>query len=325
MLIHRQSAFYYVKAACKKVLLLTLAGILQVPCLFLFAENASAQPDSAAIIINEVMSNPKASRAVYVEIYNRSALQYVDIRGWHLARLINGSPAAISAFPLLPTRIPPGDYCIISADTAALLKQFPSLDADKVIRVASMPAFGARNGSVLLLNKDSVVADELHYTEDMLSAEARISAGISLERVKPFGSSSDSLNWRSASASEGYCSPGAPNRPDTSGASPNPDMPPDVLVFTPDGDNLHDRAMVSRSLNGQSASRIRAVVFDYQGRFITDLSVTQSTAQYFTIEWDGHKASGGLANEGPYILYVVQPVANGEVTEKVDMALVLGY
>src|SRR5690606_5843480 len=70
------------------------------------------------------------------------------------------------------------------------------------------PSLPDDEGSIALLRSDSLVIDAVSYHDDLHSPFIKNDDGVSLERVSFHSSSADPQNWKSASTTVGYATPG---------------------------------------------------------------------------------------------------------------------
>ena len=95
-------------------------------------------------------------------------------------------------------------------------------------------------------------------------------------------------------------------------------------VFTPNGDGIGDRLLVSFDVfQVNVSSRIEVAVYDLSGRRLRDLSLEDVTAGPMQVEWDGRDASGHLQPPGNYFLRV--RFEGDALTETIDHTVLIAY
>ena len=258
--------------------------------------------DSADIVLNEVLFNPRSGGVDFVEIYNRSD-KYVSLKDWRLA---NVSAEVIANARLITTEnrvLAPGQYLALTTNAAALKSHYPKSDPEKFLLMTSLPSYPDEEGTVILLNHDQRLVDRFDYSEDFHFPLIKDKNGVSLERISFDSKANDSEGWRSAASTEDYATPGYRNSqflPPT--ANPG-GIVVEPRVFTPDEDGLNDFTTLSYAFSkgGQVAS-IR--IFDARGREVKRLAQNQTLATEGYFRWDGTNDGGEKVRTGYYIIHV---------------------
>ncbi len=280
-----------------------------------------AIPDEAlhnGIVINEVLFNPPAGGARYIEIYNRSdqvfdlqqmILASKDAFDHNLSTLQEISEESLLFFP--------GDYLVLSQDTGAVSSTYHIPVQDVLWELAGMPRMTNTMGVVVLATKGHVLIDELAYEEEMHLSLIANPSGVALERTHPDRPSDEASSWHSAAAAAGYGTPGYQN---------SQYLPPHAeplghweiypQVFLPDGSGHQDLLQIHYSLDSPGCvAHIR--IFDRRGRKVRTLTPGKLLATSGVVSWDGTTDEGEKASIGIYVIHVEMIHDSGRVqTEK---------
>ncbi len=264
-----------------------------------------ANPKKQDIVINEVLFNPPDYGARYIELYNPSE-QVFD-----LSDLIIASKDTIGEVLTTIRQISeegllffPGDYMVLSNDTAAVKRTFLTPAPDAFTELAGMPRMTNSDGIVLLATKGHEVIDNFVYTEDMhlpLLASAR---GVALERLHPGLPTNDRSNWHSAAASVGYGTPGYRNSQQvTHPTGETAEFKIEPRIFAPDGSGVNDVLKIHYSL-GEPGYVANVRIFDSRGRQVRQLVQGKLLAASGIITWDGTGDDRLKAAVGVYVVHV---------------------
>ena len=267
------------------------------------------------LVINEILYNPKSGDADYVEIYNRSQKK-LDLSQLQIANVDdNDSVYEISdisdeSYPFLP-----GQFVVLTADTQNVLQQYPDHDSKTMIQLKDLPTFYDNSGSALLITKQNLRIDELHYDDGWQFPLVTNTEGVALERVSPDAATQDSMNWHSAAASAGYGTPGLPNSQFfyEPVAYKNP-ISVSPKVFSPDEDGYNDILSVAYNFD-QPGYVLNVTVFNDKGKVTRQLVRNETAAQNGTFTWDGTDDNRSIAQTGVYIIFTEIFSLNGKVSQ----------
>jgi hypothetical protein len=155
---------------------------------------------TGSVVVNEIMYAPVSPEPEWIELYNRSAEQ-ADLRNWKLSNRNTSVRFTVSARQEL---LPPGEYCVVSRDSALLRSLRPGITA-AVVQPPGLPTYLFNN------NGDAVVVwDERGLTMDSLRYDPWWggTGGASLERRDWDSSSLSASNWGTSRDTRG----GTPGR-----------------------------------------------------------------------------------------------------------------
>jgi hypothetical protein len=266
------------------------------------------------VVINEVLFNPPARGARYVEVYNRSQ-KVIDLRNHLIASkdtlegyLITIQEVAQSSFLFFP-----GDYVVLSANPDAVKKTFMTTNPGGFVRIPGMPRMTNANGVLVFASKSLDIIDMLVYEEDMHLPLLTSYSGVALERVNPDQPTQERSNWHSASRSSGYGTPGFLNSqysPDRSTGRGSMEVYPEV--FSPDGDGQDDLLNIAYAFDEPGmVANVR--LFDSRGRLIRLLVSGELLATSGVFTWDGTTDDGLKAPIGIYVIHMEVFGSGGQV------------
>ena len=151
------------------------------------------------LVINEVLYNPFASGADFVELYNQSG-RGIDISKMRLATR-SDSLTLKSIYPLSRNKVefPDQSYMVFTNDSENVISNYWVPNPGSIVQMESFPSYPDDEGHVVLLNDSLIVIDEFAYSETMQSKWLSDKIGVSLERRLFSGETNDPRNWHSAS------------------------------------------------------------------------------------------------------------------------------
>jgi hypothetical protein len=165
--------------------------------------------DSLDVLINEILFNPRPTGVDFVEIFNSSA-KFINLRNWSLASLEGGvlkNKTVLSGEDFL---LKPRGILAVTENSNILMGEYLTSQEQHFLQVNDLPVFNDDSGSVAVVNETGNVIDYFRYSNDMHSVFIKDDEGVSLERISATNSLSDQ-NWKSASSSVGFATPGYVN------------------------------------------------------------------------------------------------------------------
>lgn len=267
------------------------------------------------IVINEVLFNPYTGGVDFVEIYNRSTKTF-DLNKIFLANR-NSTLNKIDQINLTSDTARlffPNDYAVITTNPE-LVKKFYHTENDKAfVTASSIASFNNDEGHVVLLNSDSTVIDEMHFSESMHSQLLNDFKGVSLERINPDFQSSSISTWHSAAQTAGFATPTYKNSQSVEPTIKNDAFTLYPETFSPDGDGRDDYLLISYKLPKDGyVANIR--VYNSDGREVKRLASNLLVGTEGTLTWDGLDSKNQRVPIGIYIVYIEYFNPNGEVTK----------
>lgn len=257
--------------------------------------------DSLDIVINEILFNPRPTGVDFVEVVNISD-KFINLKNWSIANVDNNG-AIVNAKPVTTNDLllEPGAYRVFTENSNVLKGEYLQGRERNFRNVASMPGFNDDQGSIALVTDEGNVIDQFFYSSDMHAPLISNDEGVSLERITFHTATNDPQNWRSASTSSGFATPGFLNsnaRPeDSHGESVRVD--PEIFIPVsgqPDFTQIH----YSFDQGGFVAN---IKIYDAQGRQVRDLANNTLLGTEGFFRWDGDRDDGSKARVGYYMVW----------------------
>ncbi len=269
--------------------------------------------DSLDLVINEVLFNASDKGTDFVELCNRSK-KLIDLQNFCIASGKLFSEKAIDYIPVTGEHFPlfPGEYAVISADTAILRHQYPHIDASCMIQAGTLTSLPDNEGIIVITDDRLNILDELHYCEDIHFKLLSSSEGVSLERISTDRPTNDPNNWHSASEDCGFATPGDRNSQHSDFEPAEKIITVYPEVFSPDNDGYNDYVNVYYSLD-EPGSIASIVVFDSRGRPVRYLARNTMLGTQGAFIWDGTSENNMRASIGIYLIYTEIFDLNGKV------------
>ena len=282
-----------------------------------------ATPNKGDILLSEVLFNPRTGGVDFVEIFNPSTTINYELKGWKLARLVDGeidSPKPIAGEGQL---IKTADFLVFTSNPGNISVEYPNGNSEKFIEILSMPSYNDDQGTVVLLNELDEIIEQFDYSEDFHYALLEDEEGVSLERISYEQEVNDPNNWRSAASTVGFATPGRPNSQSKELIAKSGKLRIDPKVFLPgNGGTGRDFTTINYQLTsgGQFAN---IMIYDQQGRPVKQLANGASLATEGFFRWDGTTDIGGMARMGYYVV-VFELYSGGGKTQTLQETVVVG-
>ena len=255
-------------------------------------------PESGDIVINEILFNPRPTGVDFVEIFNRSE-KFIDLKGWCVANFVNDTITNRKKIFETNFVLEPGDFLVLTPDPNVLKGEYLNSAEDKM-RKTVLPTLSDDEGTLVILDEHDQLIDTLMYSDDQHSPFLKNSEGVSLERIDVYSPALNQSNWQSASASNGYATPGLPN-----GSALQNILEEAISVrpeiFSPTH-GQPDFAMIGYELdNGGYVGNVK--IIDAQGRVVKVVAENEllGTKGFFT--WRGDTNTGSKATIGSYLVW----------------------
>ena len=258
--------------------------------------------DVSDIVINEVLFHPDALGSRFIEFYNRSS-KSLDLNTVVACTAGAGeSPSHAVKLSQDEKMLLPKEFFVLAADSAKLCSRYFVPDRGKLSSVGEFPAMDSDSGSVfLILEKDSMIIDNMFYSERMQLPFLLKTDGVSLERLSPDVPSGCRSNWQSASESSGYASPGAENSHYAVNLAASTDIQISSPVISPDNDGKDDLLFIK--VNKVEAGTLLSLrVFDLRGNLVKTITSPVVVSEEALFLWDGTSDDNAIAAMGYYII-----------------------
>lgn len=253
-------------------------------------------------IINEILFNPKPNANDYVEFYNNSNKIFDAAKLYIANRNSSGIISSIKALSASPLYVFPGDYIVVTEDADNLALNYLIQHPDNVLVVSSPPSFSDDEGTVIALNFQGNVVDEVKYKDDWHFKLIDDPEGVSLERIDPAGLSQDAANWHSAASTAGYGTPTYKNSQYKQPAGISATIAVIPKVFSPDNDGFDDIASIQYKIT-EPGYVANVTIFDAAGRPVRILVRNGTLGLEGYWNWDGLGDKGQKLPVGTYVIF----------------------
>lgn len=253
------------------------------------------------VLINEILFNPRPLGIDFVEIVNVTS-KYINLKGWGIANIQNELPAKTQTITQENFLFRPGEYLVLTEDINVLASDYPSLHREKVLIVENLPSFNDDAGSVTIIDESQQMIDGLHYHEDFHSPFIDDTEGVSLERISFIRSTNDDQNWKSASSTVGFATPGFLNsnsRSDFTIPEESVKIVPEIFIPAtgqPDFAQIHYKF----DKGGYVAN---VSIYDPAGHLIKQIANNELLGTEGVLRWDGDRNDGYKARVGYYMIW----------------------
>lgn len=280
------------------------------------------KPEFQDVVVNEIMFNPAAGNARYVEFFNRSD----KIFNWSEFFIANFSDGADVEKILANRLFLPGQYDVFTEFPNNIRNTFANIRSENVLE-SNLPSFDDEEGNVTLFwskNGETIVADSFDYSADfhnaLLSKGER--EGVALERIDPNAPTNAAANWTSASPAK-TGAPGTPTLPNSqllvSSQNGSDFITLSAQRLSPDDDGYEDFLDIRYSLP-QTGFFATVTIFDSEGIPVKYLARQELIGTQGSLRWDGDLDDGSRAKPGIYILFLELFAPSGD-TERVKKAV----
>ena len=253
-------------------------------------------------IINEILFNPRSNAFDFVEFYNNSNKIFDASKLYIGNRNSSGVISSIKVLSTTPFYIFPGDYIVETEDADNLAMQYLVQKPENVLVVSSPPSFSDDEGTVVALNFQGNVVDEVKYKDDWHFKLIDNAEGVSLERIDPAAPSQNETNWHSAASTAGYGTPTYKNSQYKLLNSINATIELSPKVFSPDNDGRDDIATIQYEVS-EPGYIANITIFDAAGRPIRNLVRNGTLGLKGYWNWDGLDDKGNKLPVGTYIIF----------------------
>ncbi|MDO9553714.1 lamin tail domain-containing protein [Rhodonellum sp.] len=276
---------------------------------------------SGDLILNEVLFNPRTGFPKFVEIYNASG-KYLNLRDWKLANLDNDGLVANRRVLFHEDQlVDPFSYMVFTTDAKKLKSEYPKGDAGRFVELAALPSYPIAAGNVVFLNPDESIKEHFSYSDKMHHALLKESRGVSLERLSASGQIEKPSNWHSASASEGFATPGYKNsQVYTEEGEFGIHVQP--KVFAPDALGQQNFTTISYKME-QSGNLATIRIYGIDGKLVKELAQGEIWGDSGFYTWEGTDQGGRKVRSGYYIVWVEIFDLNGNVS-RIKKTVVVG-
>ena len=261
------------------------------------------------ILINEVLFNPRPNGVDFVEIYNNTD-HLLDLKDLKIATIAKDTLSSIKTISDKQSMLPAGAYLVLTTNPENIKEEYSSENPKAFLKIPSMPSYNDDAGTVILLS-DKTQIDRFDYSEKMHFKLIKDAEGISLERSSFTKPANEVGNFRSASSTSGFATPGYKN---SQFLEPGIDdeFALTSKTFSPDNDGFEDVLQINYKLD-QPGMVANLTVYNDQGILIKKLTKNETLNSEGSFIWDGFNETTQKAQTGIYIVYAEFFDAEGRV------------
>lgn len=252
-----------------------------------------------AIVVSEVLYQPRSGEAEYVELYNNGD-EALNLAEYHIVRWVSDSLG--KHYPLPEYTLGPHDYVALTKDAASVTANYDVKYSSKLVE-CDLPPYPNTGGSVVVATVDDVVVERFDYSPAMHSRLLRNKAGVSLERRSFDRPVNEPTNWFSASSVSGYGTPGYENSQSMEYLVEETAFSFSSTIISPDGDGYQDALEISYSMEEGDLSAC-AEIYDGRGRMMRRLLNNALLGTHGTLQWDGRGENNQTLPRGQYVLRI---------------------
>lgn len=259
------------------------------------------QADIADIVINEILFNPFPGGVDFIELYNNSE-KYIDINGWSTGYVKDATAVDQKFISANGFLFKPHSYIVISSDIPMINDHYSKTTIVDGIE-NDLPAMNDDSGSIAIISNDQKVIDMFSYSEDFHSPLLKNVEGVSLERISFNAPTQRAENWKSASSTVGFATPGYVNSNsirETQAHSGTIVVAPEV--FDPQNGSPNFSTINFNFDTGGKIANVKIV--DAQGRLIKTIAQNELLGAEGFFRWDGDTDQGDKARVGYYVVWL---------------------
>jgi len=261
-----------------------------------------SKPVNASLVINELMFDPEEGDPEYIELYLPGDLYY-DLQDLAIHLVEEGErpdrPLALSPHSRL---VHPGQFLVVSNCVPHLRDRYQLERSGQWVEVEELPGMKNSSGLIYLTDRAGQVVDMVAYSSDMHMELLGDPRGISLERISAVRPGTDPDNWHSASAMEGYATPGRENSQQAPEGVPEGLLSVEPEVFSPDNDGYQDLLHIRLTPGGYDWV-VGVWISDLRGNRIRVLANNHLSGPSVSYTWDGEGQDGSMQAMGFYIIH----------------------
>jgi hypothetical protein len=258
--------------------------------------------DSFDIVVNEILFNPKPNGVDYAELYNRTN-KILNLKNVYIAnRSSGGNMTGITQLSPEDYLLFPREFIVITEDADAVKRDFIAQNPNAFIQLSALPSFNDDKGSVILLNEQGNIIDEVNYSEKWHFKLISNNEGVALERIDYDAPSNNPVNWHSAATNIGYGTPTYKNSQYRMDADVKGTITVTPEIFSPDNDGIDDFATIDY-IFAEPGYVSNITVFDASGRPVRYLQRNALSGTRGFYRWDGLDEKNKKLPVGLYIVY----------------------
>jgi hypothetical protein len=270
--------------------------------------------DSGDVLLSEVLFNPFSGNHDFVEIYNVSGKK-LNLKNWYFANKNNlGEISSTKTLSASDLYLNPKSYLAFTTNKNELLSTYSEIGKENIIEIASLPAYNLDAGSVILMNADKEIMDQLNYSESFHNIMIKNPKGVSLERASFFTPTDFPGIWLSSSAQFNFATPGFENSQKLDSVNIIKDsFVFEPQIFNPYNGNGNEVANLTYQL-AEPGGQATVEIFDKNGVLVKSLAKSALLSTKGAFVWDGKNNAGQLLPVGYYLAKITKLTQNNSTT-----------
>jgi len=254
------------------------------------------------IVINEILFNPPPNGTDYVELYNRSE-KIIDLKQTYIAsRNSTGIISSIVPCSAESYLLFPQDFMVLTESAAMVKSNFIAQNIDVFLEITTMPSYNNDKGTVIILNAQGAVTDELNYNEKWHFKLIDNPKGVALERIDYNATTQSQDNWHSAATSSGYGTPTYKNSQYRINDGLQGELKLSPEIVSPDNDGQDDFATIEYKFP-EAGYVANITIFDAAGRPVRYLQRNALCGTSGNFRWDGLGERNQQLAIGVYVIF----------------------
>lgn len=269
------------------------------------------QPDAGDLVINELLFNPPSGGVDFIELYNPSPF-LVNMKDLLIgSRNDAGLLANIYAASEKDQLLFPGEYLVLSTDTAFIKRQWSNSDKKAMAAVKSLPSLPDDKGNIVVMNKQGKIIDELTYTDDWHFPLLKEKEAVSLERIDPRSPTADPGNWHSAASDKNFATPTKVNSQYKKRDSATTYIHIFPALISPNNDGIDDFLNIQYRFK-EAGSLMSAFLFSQNGQRLSAIIENRLCGTEGRFVWSGLDSKNNRLPAGVYVVLVESFNLNGK-------------
>ena len=259
-------------------------------------------PDSAQVLLNEILFAPSEQNTDFIEIYNNgnSCLSLSHLRFAQI-NLVDGLPDNVEIITLDSVILPPQQLWVFSEDLEKTAT-YHNIALSSNLFECNLPSMPQSSGSIGVCTAGLIWQDRLEYNANWHHELITDVTNVSLERVFLHTSTQESSNWQSASYFAGFASPTEANT-QAGNYTPNGSVSLSTELITPDNDGLDDFVSINFDLE-KPGWVANVTIFDGIGRKRKTMVNNKNLGIENSLIWNASNDKDELVRRGMYIILI---------------------
>lgn len=257
--------------------------------------------DSADIVINEVLFNPRGSGSDFVELRNTSN-HPINLKNWSLGYYDSQDSLRLNLIATKRQLLDTSGYVALNENPQNIIENYP-YSVPENLYLMDLPSYSNSAGSIILVDPFGKIMEQFDYSEDMHFALIDNTDGVSLERISAKKPANQSDNWHSASSSDNYATPGYKNSQDYAGETAHNNVALSAKYISPDNDGYQDVVAITYNFK-QPGNSLSIKVYNDKGVLVKSLVSNRLIGSNGSFIWDGTNDLGEKALTGIHVILV---------------------